>query len=83
MEHLDELFKRLQASGLTIIKSKCEFMKDEIKIFGIKLSSNGIKPDEDKISVLRNAPPPFNVAEIRSFLGSFTRVIPIYSEYFE
>ena len=81
IERLEKLFQRLQTSGLTINKSKCEFLKDQIKVFGVKLTVDGVKSDEDKISVFKNASPPSNIAELRSFLCLCTHLSRFISNF--
>ncbi|GFU58278.1 retrovirus-related Pol polyprotein from transposon 17.6 [Trichonephila clavipes] len=39
------------------------------KILGHLVSSNGVRPDPDKIKAVRNFPTPKNIHDIRSFLG--------------
>ena len=80
---LENLFNQLTECGLTINKSKCEFLKSELKFFGVKLTQDGVKPDQDKINILQNASPPSNVNEVRRFLGLCTfmsRFIPNFSQ---
>jgi hypothetical protein len=71
--------QRIKAHGVTLY-SKCEFFKSEIKFVGHILSSSGIRPDPDQISVcirpdpdqisaITNMPAPQNVSELRCLLG--------------
>ena len=50
-------------------REKCVFSVPELVFFGFKISANGIAPDDKKIDAVRNARPPQNAAEVRSFLG--------------
>ena len=50
-------------------REKCVFSVPELVFFGFKISTNGIAPDDKKIDAVRNARPPQNAAEVRSFLG--------------
>ncbi|GFT26452.1 retrovirus-related Pol polyprotein from transposon 17.6 [Trichonephila clavipes] len=43
--------------------------KWKVKILGHLVSSNGVRPDPDKIKAVRNFPTPKNIHDIRSFLG--------------
>ncbi|GFY31390.1 retrovirus-related Pol polyprotein from transposon 17.6 [Trichonephila clavipes] len=45
------------------------FAAQEVKILGHLVSSNGVRPDPDKIKAVRNFPTPKNIHDIRSFLG--------------
>ncbi|GFW72168.1 retrovirus-related Pol polyprotein from transposon 297 [Trichonephila clavipes] len=50
-------------------EEKCLFAVQEVKILGHLVSSNGVRPDPDKIKAVRNFPTPKNIHDIRSFLG--------------
>ena len=60
---------RLENTGLTLNREKCVFSVPGLVFFAFKISANGIAPDDKKIDVVRNARPPQNAAEVRSFLG--------------
>ncbi|GFU11781.1 retrovirus-related Pol polyprotein from transposon 297 [Trichonephila clavipes] len=59
----------LQEAGLKLNSKKCLFAAQEVKILGHLVSSNGVRPDPDKIKAVRNFPTPKNIHDIRSFLG--------------
>ncbi|GFW50081.1 retrovirus-related Pol polyprotein from transposon 17.6 [Trichonephila clavipes] len=56
-------------AGLKLNSKKCLFAAQEVKILGHLVSSNGVRPDPDKIKAVRNFPTPKNIHDIRSFLG--------------
>ncbi|GFX32655.1 transposon Tf2-9 polyprotein [Trichonephila clavipes] len=71
-DHLIRLrlvLKCLQEAGLKLNSKKCLFPAQEVKILGHLVSSNGVRPDPDKIKAVRNFPTPKNIHDIRSFLG--------------
>ncbi|GFS56381.1 retrovirus-related Pol polyprotein from transposon 17.6 [Trichonephila clavipes] len=71
-DHLIRLrlvLKCLQEAGLKLNSMKCLFAAQEVKILGHLVSSNGVRPDPDKIKAVRNFPTPKNIHDIRSFLG--------------
>ncbi|GFY14175.1 retrovirus-related Pol polyprotein from transposon 17.6 [Trichonephila clavipes] len=71
-DHLIRLrlvLKCLQEAGLKLNLKKCLFAAQEVKILGHLVSSNGVRPDPDKIKAVRNFPTPKNIHDIRSFLG--------------
>ncbi|GFU78584.1 transposon Tf2-6 polyprotein [Trichonephila clavipes] len=71
-DHLIRLrlvLKCLQEAGLKLNSKKCLFAAQEVKILGHLVSSNGVRPDPDKIKAVRNFPTPKNIHDIRSFLG--------------
>ena len=59
----------LESKGLTLNREKCVFSVPELVFFGFKISADGIAPEDKKIDAVRNARPPQNAAEVRSFLG--------------
>ncbi|GFT51447.1 retrovirus-related Pol polyprotein from transposon 297 [Trichonephila clavipes] len=56
-------------AGLKLNSKKCLFAAQEVKILGHLVSSNGVRPDPNKIKAVRNFPTPKNIHDIRSFLG--------------
>ncbi|GFW45498.1 retrovirus-related Pol polyprotein from transposon 17.6 [Trichonephila clavipes] len=63
------VLKCLQEAGLKLNSKKCLIAAQEVKILGHLVSSNGVRPDPDKIKAVRNFPTPKNIHDIRSFLG--------------
>ena len=61
-----ELFRR---KGLTLNKSKCILEARSIQFFGYIFSSEGISPDPEKVTALRDATPPSSKEDVHSFLG--------------
>ncbi|GFV99324.1 retrovirus-related Pol polyprotein from transposon 297 [Trichonephila clavipes] len=58
-DHLIRLrlvLKCLQEAGLKLNSKKCLFAAQEVKILGHLVSSNGVRPDPDKIKAVRNFP---------------------------
>ena len=68
-ERLEAVLKRLQDRNLTLNKAKCEFNKHKLEFFGYVFGENGLSADPKKCDVIKNAPPPTNVSELRSFLA--------------
>ena len=71
-EHDKRLFAvldRLSEVGLTVNGDKCEFRLSKLTFFGHELTSDGIKPSEEKIASIRDARPPKDASEVRSFMG--------------
>ena len=68
-ENVRGCFQILKENGLTTNLKKYLFRKTEISFFGFKISSDGIKPMDDKIDAIMNFKEPTNVKEVRSFLG--------------
>lgn len=62
---LDRAFQR----GLRFNEEKLEVGVTEVQYFGHLLTSEGLKPSPDKISAIRDMPPPTNKTELLSFMG--------------
>ena len=48
---------------------KFQFKANEASFFGLTWTPEGIRPGENKVKVIRNMPPPKNLAELQSFMG--------------
>ena len=66
---LRETLKVLKDNGLTAKRSKCEFAKPSVKFYGLVFSAEGTYPDPEKVAALKQAEPPTDKRELRSFLG--------------
>ena len=60
---------RLRETGLTLNEDKCEFRLPRLTFFGHEVTRTGIESSEEKVAAIRQAGPPQNVSEARSFLG--------------
>lgn len=69
LEHLRDVLDRLSRAGLKIKPSKCVFFKKELKYLGHIISGDGLRPDEEKVSAIKDLSPPRSVKDVRSFLG--------------
>ena len=68
MKTLKQVLQALRLSNLKVNPKKCEFIKDEIKFWGMIVSAKGIKPDPEKVEILKHLQPPKNKEDLRSFL---------------
>ena len=57
-QHLRQVFERLSQFGILINPSKCVFGADSLEFLGHHVSSAGIRPREDKVTVIRQFPQP-------------------------
>lgn len=64
-----KLFDRLRDAKLTLQPDKVEFLRTEVSFLGHIVSSEGLKPNPDKISAIKDFPTPKNAKNIRQFLG--------------
>ena len=59
-EHLtvvEELFRRLEASGLAIHPDKAHYARSQLEFLGFNISQNGITPLSKKVEAITNIPP--------------------------
>lgn len=71
-EHLTKLrnvFTRLRQHGFVIQPAKCQFLKTAITYLGHIVSSDGLRPMEDKLDKIKQFPKPTSVKEVQMFLG--------------
>eukprot|EP00731_Ephydatia_muelleri_P017292 Em0010g390a len=68
---LDRLEKAgvIEKAGLRLKLTKCSFMLPSVEYLGHIISSEGIRPTEEKTRAIVEAPMPLNVSQLRSFLG--------------
>ena len=81
-QHLQAVFNRLRRHGLKIKLAKCQFLMAETKYLGFVINKQGIKPDDDKVKVIRSMPEPKTVRQVRGFIGAigyYRRFIPAFS----
>ena len=56
--HLQQTFDRFEKANLTLKASKCQFAVKRVKYLAHILSSTGVEPDPEKISVVADYQPP-------------------------
>ena len=69
MDNLSKVLERLQQYGLKANVEKCAFLKNQVHYLGHKIDANGLHKTDEKVNAVNDAPPPENVAQLRSFLG--------------
>ncbi|KAL3976952.1 Rab-interacting lysosomal protein [Sarotherodon galilaeus] len=69
LRNLEQVLKKLSEAGLRLKRSKCVFQAPSVTYLGHRISAQGLSPLEEKVRVVKEAPSPKNVAELRSFLG--------------
>lgn len=68
-ENLRKVFQKLREANLKIQPDKCEFMCKEVAFLGHVISTEGVRPNPDKIKAIKNYPIPKTPKEIKAFLG--------------
>ena len=69
LEHLRLVFDRFREAGLKLKPSKCHFGQKKVKFLGHVISKDGVLPDPDKVSAIKEYPVPRSVKDVRAFLG--------------
>ena len=70
LQRLDEVLTKLQEAGLKLSPKKCNFFQSSVKFLGHIVSSTGIATDPEKTKAIKDWPPPTDVHQVRSFLGT-------------
>ena len=73
----DELFTRFEKHGLTLNLEKSQFLRPKVTFLGHILTPEGILPDPEKISAIKNFPAPTTIEQLRGFLS----LINFYSKF--
>ena len=69
LDHIKQVFKKLQSAHLAMKLSKCHFFMKEMQYLGYILSTKGIKPFPLKTKAIQNVHPPKTPKQVHAFLG--------------
>lgn len=86
LKHLQAVFDRLREHKLKLKLKKCGFLKEETGYLGFIINKDGIRPDPNKVAVIKSLATPTCVKEVRSFIGMcsyYRRFVPKFSEIAE
>ena len=73
----------VEKADLTLNEEKCWFGYDEVKFWGMKINTEYIQPDDEKVEALDDLEPPKNKDELHSFLcmmQSVAEFIPSFAQ---
>lgn len=82
LQHLANVFQRIQGAGLVINAKKCHIAKTEVQYLGYVIGGGGIRPQVGKVEAIAASPLPNTKKRLRSFLGLvgwYRRLIPNFS----
>ena len=80
VEHLstlEEVLARLEQYGVRLNKAKCKFMLPSVEYLGYHISGDGVRPTQEKLQAIVDAPAPKDVSQLKSFLG----LVNYYSKF--
>ena len=77
LEAIGEVMEVIKSKSLTLNPNKCTFGLQAMKFCGMLFSSEGVKPDPEKIKTLEDLQPPKNKEELKSFIC----MMPINSDF--
>ena len=63
------LLERAKQVNLKLNKNKVKLQQAEVKFMGHVISKEGLQPDPEKVSVIKNTPKPTSKAEVQTSLG--------------
>ena len=82
-ERLKQALERAREAGVKLNKDKCEIGLQQVTYIGHTLSSNGLKPDVNKVEAIKTMDTPTDKAAVQRFLGMATylsKFIPNFSQ---
>ena len=68
-QKLRNLLARLKTAGLALQPDKCQFLRKEIAYLGHIITSEGVRPDSEKIKAVEKFLVPRTRKNVRQFLG--------------
>ena len=71
-KRLQMVLERCRELNLRLNRSKCQFRKTELKYLGHVLTSEGIKPDPEKVEAIEQFPKPQSKTDVSRLLGLVT-----------
>jgi hypothetical protein len=85
-KHLQIVFERLSAAGLTLRGKKCHIGLPKVSYLGHVFSGKGMEPETQKVEAIISWPTPTDLSKVRKFLGLasyYRRYIPGFSDIAE
>ena len=83
LQHIEEIFKRLERFGLKMKREKCDFFKKHIQYLGHFITEEGFTSLPEKLESIRKMPRPKTPKEVKQFLGLigyYRKFVPRFSD---
>ena len=74
MQRIREYYEACKKAGIQLANDKCR-IGHEVTFCGVKISNNGIRPDESKIDAIVKAKRPTDLTSLRSLNGLINQVL--------
>ena len=74
---LHATLERIQAAGVTLNESKCQFYQSHVNFLGNVIDESGISPDPRKTVAIEKMSSPTSVTELRRFMGMVNQMSKI------
>ena len=74
LEHLEAVFKWLEAANLKIKHSKCEVFKTKVHYLHFLVGIDGVQPLPEKVAIIQVSEPPRDINELRKFTDKITAI---------
>lgn len=78
-EKLESVLQRISDYGFQLKIEKFKFFMKELTYLGHVINEHGLKPDPNKVKVIKNMPASYDKTTLRSFLGSVVQ----YGNFFD
>ena len=69
LDHLWQVFTRLQGAGLTVKIKKCQFGRPKVPYLGHLVGGGDLEPDPGKVQAVKEYPKTETKKDVRAFLG--------------
>jgi hypothetical protein len=82
LSHLDQVFKAVETSGITLATTKCHFGYQSLLLLGQKVSRLGLSTHKEKVDAILHLYEPRNTHDLQIFLGMmvyFSSYVPFYA----
>lgn len=72
LERLSAILSVFSKAGLQLNSSKCQFGRWQLTVLGHLVDSSGVRPDPEKVRVVKNFPVPTCANNVRSFVDLYS-----------
>ncbi|GBG72022.1 hypothetical protein CBR_g10958 [Chara braunii] len=69
VQHIEWTLHSLRDAGFKVALEKCQFFLTTISVPGHVVTDQGLRPEPQKVAVVRDAPVPTTITQVRAFLG--------------